>query len=360
VNSNPSLATAITSQTIDPVTGIGTLVVQLSIEAPLLTSGAMASGATVTPSQVGSINNTFCPNTITTCRQFYTYTLDPGMSCTLDGTYTFVFTLACQASTPSGDCPLGSGSPTTLSIMVSITTGNLCALAEQSVVPTGLLASFETVTTSGSPFVGNNAKTEFFQNQKQNFLLTLASSNGVLFASTSLANVVVLGNDGNNHTVFDSVTLSSGFAGSGWTKAVDATLDNTGTAALAFGFTPTFGLFGGTVARDSPVASIVYATVDLAFVNSRKRGRSVLRLRAIENGRSKPFTTTVSVLPEPVVDATTVALVSSLTAKIIQSSPEPRNGVLLALVLSITAIVICLVAIIAGIAYKRRRSNLDQ
>jgi hypothetical protein len=107
----PRLLSAITRQQYDYQLRNATLALVLSLAAPLrtlsLASVTPPSGITIV--QSGALNNALCGDAFNaTCQQTYTFGVDPGVQCQLDGVYAFTFTVGCHpsvANTPQ--CPDG-------------------------------------------------------------------------------------------------------------------------------------------------------------------------------------------------------------------------------------------------------------
>ena len=281
---NPTLLGAVTRQRYDLASGTAELTVLISLAAPLKTDGVTMSAApsdiALAPSTAANaIDNTRCADSATTpCQQAYTFVLTPEL-CSLNGTFAFEFNVVCQpsvAGTPQ--CPTG-GAVTLLSIGVTLTSEDLCALARQRLRVSGALASFESFDEAA--FAPGAARTAFFQSQTQHYVLTVLSEDGFALASSALSSIVLQQLSGNATSVislFDKAAAPTSPAAFAFGASAQAASGLT-THQHHFYFTPAPEAFG-VVARNKPVASNVVASVDLAFLNG-KRKRLVYALKAV-------------------------------------------------------------------------------
>ena len=227
------------------------------------------------------------------------------------------------AGTPQ--CPTG-GALTLLSIGVTLTSEDLCALARQRLRVSGALASFESFDEAA--FAPGAARTAFFQSQTQHYVLTVLSEDGFALASSALSSIVLQQLSGNATSVislFDKAAAPTSPAAFAFGASAQAASGLT-THQHHFYFTPAPEAFG-VVARNKPVASNVVASVDLAFLNG-KRKRLVYALKAVAGDAvNAKFQERVDVAAdEAVVESTTTKTTTTINGS--KASTAANTGVI--------------------------------
>jgi hypothetical protein len=273
----PRLLSAITRQQYDYQLRNATLALVLSLAAPLrtlsLASVTPPSGITIV--QSGALNNALCGDAFNaTCQQTYTFGVDPGVQCQLDGVYAFTFTVGCHpsvANTPQ--CPTAM-TTLPLSINVTLDSEDICEVVQQLLQVEGKLTSHGTFDLP--TFAFGPEKTAFFQEQNVHFQCTVDSLNGFPYESSRLLTVALEDKNGQRQTVYN---VDDGGAADGWSFAFDA---NATRGALThrhhFVYQPSIAAFGD-VLRNQPITSRVFVDVEVRFINAAgpARRRSVIQ-----------------------------------------------------------------------------------
>jgi hypothetical protein len=281
----PRLLIAVSNQQFNYLQGTATLVLTVSLAAPLRTSAVtmITSPAGIATTQTGGIDNTLCGDGIdAVCHQKYTYTIDPQAVCNFDGAYQFVHTVVCHpsvAGTP--DCPLAA-TQDPLSISVNLDSENICEVIENLIGVSG------TITSHGefnpTTFVFGATKTAFFQDQTLHFKVTADSTNDFPFASSEVVLVTVEKNNGGVETIF----TKAGGATTGWSFTTTPSTANSVPTATThihhLKFAPAGGVFGD-VLRNVPADSDVVVSLDVTFLNplGMVRKRSIVKRIAADS-----------------------------------------------------------------------------
>ena len=122
--------------------------------------------------QSGAINNALCGDALNaTCQQTYTFGIDPGVECQLDGVYAFTFSVACHPSIANtAQCPTAM-TTLPLSINVTLDSEDICEVVQQLLQVEGTLTSHGTFDLP--TFTFGAEKTSFFQEQSVHFQCTV-------------------------------------------------------------------------------------------------------------------------------------------------------------------------------------------
>lgn len=273
----PRLLSAITRQQYDYQTHNATLALVLSLAAPLRTVALQSvtppNGITI--QQSGSVNNALCGDAFNaSCQQTYTFGIDPGVQCALDGLYAFTFTVACHpsiANTPQ--CPTAM-TTLPLSINVTLDSEDICEVVQQLLQVEGTLTSHGTFDLP--TFAFGPEKTAFFQEQSVHFQCTVDSLNGFPYESSRLLTVALEDKNGTRKTIYD---VNADGAVDGWSFAFDANATRGFTTHRHhFVYQPSIASFGD-VLRNQPINSRVFVDVEVRFINAAgpARRRSVIQ-----------------------------------------------------------------------------------
>ena len=273
----PRLLSAITRQQYDYQTRNATLALVLSLAAPLRTLSLQS----VTPPngiaivQSGAINNALCGDALNaTCQQTYTFGIDPGVECQLDGVYAFTFSVACHPSIANtAQCPTAM-TTLPLSINVTLDSEDICEVVQQLLQVEGTLTSHGTFDLP--TFTFGAEKTSFFQEQSVHFQCTVDSLNGFPYESSRLLTVALEDKNGTRKTIYNA---DDGGAVDGWSFAFDANATRGFTTHRHhFVYQPSIASFGD-VLRNQPINSRVFVDVEVRFINAAgpARRRSVIQ-----------------------------------------------------------------------------------
>jgi hypothetical protein len=185
---DPRLERVLIDQRYDPSTDRVVVGLIVSAVAPLETSG-LAGAVVVTgpgmplPAAVPTAGAPACSSTTGSCQQTYRFAVTPG-DCTIDGTYTFTFNLACRAGVAAADCPLDGTTTTAVPVTVTMDSEDLCAAQLRQITVAHTLtshASFDSVTKAFG-----NEKNATFQSQPIFFQLSLVATGGFNIESARL------------------------------------------------------------------------------------------------------------------------------------------------------------------------------
>ena len=260
--------------------------VLLSLDTPLRTSGVNSTAtpdATNLPIALDSVDNSECaddPNTV--CRQVYSFTIDPNFAsqavCELDGTYTLVFNVECQPSTPTNDCDTANP-PATMQVVFVLDSENLCETITDSVSVATTLTTYASVTFNANALARPAAKSEFVDGATVHFVVDLSPSDSLPIESVAITDVSIRDADGN----VDDVLVAGVIAIAQYAYASAGTAGLVGSAEDGLSPEVTFQLtldpsVFGTVARGAPVTSEVNVTLDIEFDNTdaaRRRRRTI-------------------------------------------------------------------------------------